>query len=78
MLLTGEGYIDTNVIPLDLSLPENASSEISGAKDLKSSFEEKERRLIIKTLEEVKFNKSKAAWADARSNGSGNSRIVSR
>ncbi|HLU88396.1 MAG TPA: sigma-54 dependent transcriptional regulator [Cyclobacteriaceae bacterium] len=61
VLLTGEGYIDTNVIPLDLSLPENASSEISGAKDLKSSFEEKERSLIIKTLEEVKFNKSKAA-----------------
>ncbi len=30
-------------------------------KDLKSSFEEQERSLIIKTLEEVKYNKSKAA-----------------
>ncbi len=61
VLLTGEGLITSEVIPLDLSLPENSVSEIGGAKDLKSSFEEQERSLIIKTLEEVKYNKSRAA-----------------
>jgi two-component system response regulator HydG len=61
VLLTGEGLITTDVIPLDLSLPENSISESGPAKDLKSSFEEQEKSLIIKTLEEVKYNKSKAA-----------------
>src|SRR5690554_3252016 len=61
VLLTGEGEITTEVIPFDLSLPENSISEIGAAKDLKSSYEEQERSLIIKTLEEVKYNKSKAA-----------------
>ncbi|MEX2591484.1 MAG: sigma-54 dependent transcriptional regulator [Anditalea sp.] len=61
VLLTGDGLITTSVIPLDLSLPENSISEIGAAKDLKSSFEDQERSLIIKTLEEVKYNKSKAA-----------------
>jgi two-component system response regulator HydG len=61
VLLTGDGMITSDVIPLDLSLPENSISEIGAAKDLKSSFEEQERSLIIKTLEEVKYNKSKAA-----------------
>lgn len=62
VLLTSEGnLISTEVIPIDLSLPENSVSEIGAAKDLKSSFEEQERSLIIKTLEEVKYNKSKAA-----------------
>lgn len=61
VLLTGEGLIKTDVIPFDLSLPENSISEIGAAKDLKSSYEEQERSLIIKTLEEVKYNKSKAA-----------------
>jgi two-component system response regulator HydG len=61
VLLTGEGEITADVIPLDLSLPENSVVEIGGAKDLKSSFEEQEKSLIIKTLEEVKYNKSKAA-----------------
>lgn len=61
VLLTGEGEITPDVIPLDLSLPENATTEIGGAKDLKSSFEEQEKSLIIKTLEEVRYNKSKAA-----------------
>jgi len=61
VLLTGEGEITTEVIPFDLSLPENSVSEIGAAKDLKSSYEEQERSLIIKTLEEVKYNKSKAA-----------------
>lgn len=61
VLLTGEGEITPDVIPLDLSLPENSVVEIGGAKDLKTSFEEQEKSLIIKTLEEVKYNKSKAA-----------------
>lgn len=61
VLLTGEGIITSDVIPLELSLPENSISEVGAAKDLKSSFEEQERSLIIKTLEEVKYNKSKAA-----------------
>lgn len=61
VLLTGEGEITADVIPLDLSLPENSVVEIGGAKDLRTSFEEQEKSLIIKTLEEVKYNKSKAA-----------------
>lgn len=61
VLLSGEGEITRDVIPFDLSLPENSILEIGGAKDLKSSFEEQEKSLIIKTLEEVKYNKSKAA-----------------
>ena len=61
VLLTGEGEITADVIPLDLSLPENSIVEIGGAKDLRTSFEEQEKSLIIKTLEEVKYNKSKAA-----------------
>src|SRR5690606_6522434 len=61
VLLTGDGEITADVIPLDLSLPENSVVEIGGAKDLKTSFEEQEKSLIIKTLEEVKYNKSKAA-----------------
>lgn len=61
VLLTGEGEIKPDVIPIDLSLPENSITEIGDAKDLKTSFEEQERSLIIKTLEEVKYNKSKAA-----------------
>ena len=61
VLLTGEGEITSDVIPLDLSLPENSVMEIGGAKDLKNSFEEQEKSLIIKTLEDVKYNKSKAA-----------------
>lgn len=61
VLLTGEGSITPDVIPIELSLPENSITEIGGAKDLKTSFEEQERSLIIKTLEEVKYNKSRAA-----------------
>jgi len=61
VLLTGEGEITADVVPLDLSLPENSIVEIGGAKDLRTSFEEQEKSLIIKTLEEVKYNKSKAA-----------------
>src|SRR5690606_33710322 len=52
VLLTGEGEITADVVPLDLSLPENSIVEIGGAKDLRTSFEEQEKSLIIKTLEE--------------------------
>ncbi|WP_143961865.1 sigma-54-dependent transcriptional regulator [Litoribacter populi] len=61
VLLTGKGLVEKEVLPIQLMLPENSSQETGAAKDLKSSFEEKEKSLIIQTLEEVKFNKSKAA-----------------
>lgn len=61
VLLTGEGLINKNVLPVQLVLPENSIEEIGAAKDLKSSFEDQEKNLIIKTLEEVRYNKSKAA-----------------
>ncbi len=63
VLLTGEGEIQPDVIPPELSDPDTMESlsEVNSAKDLKSSFEEQEKNLIIKTLEDMKFNKSKAA-----------------
>ncbi|MBS9524890.1 sigma-54-dependent Fis family transcriptional regulator [Litoribacter ruber] len=61
VLLTGKGLVEKEVLPIQLLLPENSTQETGAAKDLKSSFEEKEKSLIIQTLEEVKFNKSKAA-----------------
>ena len=61
VLLTGEGIINKNVLPVQLVLPENSIEETGVAKDLKTSFEDQEKNLIIKTLEEVRYNKSKAA-----------------
>lgn len=62
VLLTGEGLVQPDVIPTELLESEPFQpADIHSAKDLKSSFEEQERLLIIKTLEELKFNKSKTA-----------------
>jgi len=61
VLLTPEGLIQKNVLPIQLVLPEYSIEETGAAKDLKSNFEEQEKSLIIKTLEEVRYNKSKAA-----------------
>lgn len=61
VLLTREGMIQKNVLPVQLVLPEYSIEETGAAKDLKSNFEEQEKSLIIKTLEEVRYNKSKAA-----------------
>lgn len=62
VLLTGEGLIHPDVIPSELLESESfAAADIHSARDLKSSFEEQEKSLILKTLEETKFNKSKAA-----------------
>jgi len=62
VLLTGEGLIQADVIPAELLDCEPFQpADIHSAKDLKSSFEEQEKLLIIKTLEELKFNKSKTA-----------------
>jgi two-component system, NtrC family, response regulator HydG len=61
VLLTGEGEIKPEAIPSELSEPERTHVEVNSARDLKSSFEEQEKSLIIKTLEEVRHNKSKAA-----------------
>ncbi len=61
VLLTGDGEIKKEALPVDLMLPQNSSSNTNGSKDLKSSFEEQEKAMIIKTLNEVKHNKSKAA-----------------
>lgn len=61
VLLTKEGPIQKNVLPVQLVLPEYSIEETGAAKDLKSNFEDQEKSLIIKTLEEVRYNKSKAA-----------------
>jgi two-component system response regulator HydG len=62
VLLTGEGVVQPEVIPTDLinSAPLQPV-DINSAKDLKSSFEDQEKTLIVKTLEEMRFNKSKTA-----------------
>ncbi|GGZ39598.1 sigma-54-dependent Fis family transcriptional regulator [Echinicola pacifica] len=61
VLLTTEEYIQREALPVDLMLPENSSAQNSSTNDLKSSFEVQEKAMIIKTLSEVKHNKSKAA-----------------
>ncbi|QDH81414.1 sigma-54-dependent Fis family transcriptional regulator [Echinicola soli] len=61
VLLTVDDYIHKESLPVDLLLPENSSSQNSNTNDLKSSFEVQEKAMIIKTLNEVKHNKSKAA-----------------
>ncbi|WP_200980224.1 sigma-54 dependent transcriptional regulator [Echinicola sp. 20G] len=61
VLLSSDDYIQKEALPVDLLLPENSSSNNSGTKDLKSSFEVQEKAMIIKTLNDVKHNKSKAA-----------------
>lgn len=62
VLLTGEGIIQTKVIPSELlDFEPFQPIDISSAKDLKSSFEDHEKSLIVKTLEEMRFNKSKTA-----------------
>ncbi|SHN27078.1 two-component system, NtrC family, response regulator HydG [Cyclobacterium lianum] len=62
VLLTGEGLVQPEVIPMEILDSEPPQpADIHSAKDLKSSFEEQEKMLIMKTLEELKFNKSKTA-----------------
>jgi two-component system response regulator HydG len=62
VLLTGEGVVQPEVIPTELinSAPLQPV-DINSAKDLKNSFEDQEKTLIVKTLEEMRFNKSKTA-----------------
>ncbi|SEJ75738.1 two-component system, NtrC family, response regulator HydG [Cyclobacterium xiamenense] len=62
VLLTGEGEVKKEVIPSELLDREDLpTKDIHSATDLKFSFEEQEKSLILKTLEEMKFNKSKTA-----------------
>jgi len=62
VLLTGEGIIQTKVIPSELlDFEPFQPIDINSAKGLKSSFEDHEKSLIVKTLEEMRFNKSKTA-----------------
>lgn len=62
VLLTGEGLVQKEAIPSELLENEGyVRKDIYSATDLKSSFEEQEKSLILKTLEEMKFNKSKTA-----------------
>ncbi len=66
VLITGEGEIKREVIPMEIIHSQKREKvavveEVSSAMDLKSSFEEQEKQLIIKTLHEVRYNKSKAA-----------------
>ncbi len=66
VLITGEGEISREVIPLEITQKPKRQmaevvEEVSSAMDLKTSFEEQEKQLIIKTLHEVRYNKSKAA-----------------
>ncbi|MCC5939192.1 MAG: sigma-54-dependent Fis family transcriptional regulator [Lunatimonas sp.] len=74
VLLTGEGEIQLDAIPEELTLPPTAIPEtqpdqehqpekqpITSTEDLRGSFEDQERALIIQTLESVRHNKSQAA-----------------
>jgi len=62
VLLTNEEKIQKEALPMELLLPQEASIPLAnGSKDLKSSFEIQEKAMIIKTLNEVKHNKSRAA-----------------
>ncbi len=66
VLLTNEGLIHLNALPTEMletvkNPPPKTSSEHPPIYDLKALQETQEKEMIIKTLHEVRFNKSKAA-----------------
>jgi two-component system response regulator HydG len=64
VLLTNSGTIEANSLPSEMLKINKSSSAVapeSPTYDLKALQESQERDMIIKTLQEVKYNKSKAA-----------------
>ena len=66
VLLTNEGLIKVNALPSEMletvkNPPQKNSNESAPIYDLKALQETQEKEMIIKTLHEVRFNKSKAA-----------------
>lgn len=66
VLLTNEGLIKVSALPSEMletvkNPPQKTSSDAAPIYDLKALQETQEKEMIIKTLHEVRFNKSKAA-----------------
>ncbi len=66
VLLTNEGLIKVNALPSEMletvkNPPQKNTGESAPIYDLKALQETQEKEMIIKTLHEVRFNKSKAA-----------------
>ena len=66
VLLTHEGLIKVNALPTEMldtvrNPPQKTAAENPQIYDLKALQETQEKEMIIKTLHEVRFNKSKAA-----------------
>jgi two-component system response regulator HydG len=65
VLLTSEGLISVKALPLEMleaiRNPASANLATSQVYDLKALQESQEKEMIIKTLKEVRYNKSKAA-----------------
>lgn len=66
VLLTNEGTIKVNALPSEMldtvrNPPQKVSADTPQIYDLKALQETQEKEMIIKTLHEVRFNKSKAA-----------------
>jgi two-component system response regulator HydG len=66
VLLTNEGLIKVSALPSEMletvkNPPQKTSSDTAPIYDLKALQETQEKEMIIKTLHEVRFNKSKAA-----------------
>ena len=66
VLLTNEGLIKVSALPAEMletvkNPPQKNNSEAAPIYDLKALQETQEKEMIIKTLHEVRFNKSKAA-----------------
>ncbi len=66
VLLTSDGLIKVNALPSEMletvrNPPQKSSTEAAPIYDLKALQETQEKEMIIKTLHEVRFNKSKAA-----------------
>ena len=66
VLLTSDGLIKVNALPAEMletvrNPPQKSSTEAPPIYDLKALQETQEKEMIIKTLHEVRFNKSKAA-----------------
>lgn len=63
VLLTNAGEIQKETLPEEIVHPQREINHeaFASADNLRSTFEEKEKELIIKTLEEARFNKSKTA-----------------
>jgi two-component system response regulator HydG len=66
VLLTNEGVIKVSALPSEMletvkNPPPKSTGDAAPIYDLKALQETQEKEMIIKTLHEVRFNKSKAA-----------------